>query len=191
MRDLDVYRVDLEGNASVFVEDARFEGEGINLNGVVHHPDGFLLVAKKSDGELFRIPLDHPTSLSRVTLEQALPGADGLVLTSPTELAVIANQASGHTLNSVIALRSEDGWSAASETARLEVGDVYPTTGVVRDGVLLILASRLNRLIGAAPADKASLDDTAVIRAVGSVGPLALGFEGAVTTSQSAACSNR
>ncbi len=169
-----IYRVDIEGRASVLVEDPRFEGEGINLNGIVYHADGFLLVAKKSDGKLFRVPLQQPESLAEVTLDRALPGADGLVLTSPTELAVVANQASGQTLNAVIALRSNDGWNAANETGRHELGDVYPTTGVVRDGALFVLTSSLHHLL-LAPADqKAEQRDLATVRRVGTTDPLQL-----------------
>ncbi|MBV1862486.1 MAG: hypothetical protein KUG77_28955 [Nannocystaceae bacterium] len=169
-----IYRVDLEGHATVFVEDERFEGEGINLNGVVYHPGGFLLVAKKSDGKLFRISVEDPESLTEVVLDESLPGADGLVLVSSTELAVVANQASGHALNAVIGLESEDGWNVASETGRHELGDVYPTTGVVRGGSLFVLSSRLNRLILAEPADKSAMRDQAMIRPVGTVEPLKL-----------------
>ena len=56
-----IYKIDAEGRPSLFVHDERFVGAGINLNGIVAHPDGFLLVIKKSDGGLFR----HPASPAR------------------------------------------------------------------------------------------------------------------------------
>src|SRR5690606_6997862 len=41
-----IYRVDANGQASVFVRSELFTGEGFNLNGIVHHADGYLLVVK-------------------------------------------------------------------------------------------------------------------------------------------------
>src|SRR5688572_28549228 len=49
-----IYKVTAEGSASIFLRDERFAGKAINLNGVVVHPDGYLLVIKKSDGALFK-----------------------------------------------------------------------------------------------------------------------------------------
>src|SRR5204863_7937870 len=43
-----VYKVDPAYKASVFVRNDLFQGIGFNLNGIVHHKDGFLIVAKSN-----------------------------------------------------------------------------------------------------------------------------------------------
>src|SRR6185503_8116446 len=64
-----IYRVTADGDASVFLSSDPFAGPGVNLNGLVVHPGGYLLVVKKSDGALFRVPLSKPAAFSRVKLE--------------------------------------------------------------------------------------------------------------------------
>ena len=71
-----IYRVTTRGEATVLLSDPQFRGEGINLNGLVVHPDGYLLVIKKSDGALFRVPLAEPARFTRVSV--SLKGGDGL-----------------------------------------------------------------------------------------------------------------
>ena len=44
------------------------------------HPRGFLLVVKKSDGALFKIPIADPKGLSQVRVDTAFVGGDGLHL---------------------------------------------------------------------------------------------------------------
>lgn len=141
-----IYKVTPEGGASVFLADDRFRGEGFNLNGIVTHPDGYLLVAKKSEGLLFKVPLDDPEAFSEVRLPRRFVGTDGLVLAKPEELVVITNQASGIASNTVFTLKSDDGWASAAITGSLATGDVYATTGVVSKGRLFVSYGRLNTL---------------------------------------------
>jgi sugar lactone lactonase YvrE len=129
-----ILRVTPAGEASVWLTHESFRGEGFNLNGIRVHPQGFLLVAKKSDGKLFRIPLDRPTTFTEVRLPQPLVGTDGLVLTSPTELVAIANRTGSTAVNRIYALASSDGWRSARLTQTVNTEDSYITTGVVRDG---------------------------------------------------------
>ena len=72
-----IYKVTPAGEASVFLTHERFRGDGFNLNGIQYHRDGYLLVAKKSDGSLFKVPLDNPATFSEVSLPQPLVGTDG------------------------------------------------------------------------------------------------------------------
>ncbi len=141
-----IYKVTPAGSASVFLTHKRFRGEGFNLNGIQTHQDGFLLVAKKSDGSLFKVPLDNPAAFTEVQLPKRLVGVDGLLLASSTELIAITNRASGVQSNTIVKLVSDDGWVSTRIDAEFKTGDVYPTTGTIRDGKIFVNYGRLNKL---------------------------------------------
>lgn len=162
-----IYKVDSQGNATVFLRDERFAGDGINLNGVVVHPDGYLLVIKKSDGSLFRVPLARPSQFTRVDIASRFVGGDGLTLVGKQDLVLIANQASGIVSNAAFSLSSEDGWVTAKLRATQQLGDVYPTTGVLRDGKIYAIHSKLNELIQSSPEQRERLRMEATIQQIG------------------------
>ena len=164
-----IYKIDAQGRASLFLSDPRFVGEGINLNGLVVHPDGYLLVIKKSDGTLFKVPLDHPSALTQVAVDAPLIGGDGVLLVGDRNLIIIANQVPGTASNAAFALTSQDGWNSAQLQAKAPLGDVYPTTAVLRDRSLFVVHSKLNELIQSAPERKAQLQERARIREIGRV----------------------
>ncbi|WP_437288390.1 hypothetical protein [Sorangium sp. So ce406] len=162
-----IYKVDPQGNAAVFLQDDRFAGDGINLNGVVVHPDGYLLVVKKSDGSLFKVPLASPSRFSRVDIARTFVGGDGLILVGKKDLVLIANQAAGVASNAAFSLSSEDGWVTAELRAVQQLGDVYPTTGVLRDGKIYVISSKLNELLQSAPEQQDRLREQATIQQIG------------------------
>ncbi|NKB16158.1 MAG: hypothetical protein HC774_03535 [Sphingomonadales bacterium] len=141
-----IYKVTPEGQASVFVAHERFRGQGFNLNGIQVHPDGFLLVAKKSDGALFKIPLAQPDGFSEVRLPEPLVGTDGLVLASAGELVAIANVAGNAAPNTIYRLASDDGWASARIDGEVATGDVYATTGIIKAGKLYVSNGWLHTL---------------------------------------------
>jgi len=146
-----IYRVELGTKPRILVRDARFLGEGVNLNGVVVHPDGYLLVVKKSDGTLFKVQLSEPVSISPVAHDAALPGGDGLLLTDSRHLVVVSNQTPRARRNSLIALESLDGWRSSKSLGILPLGSDYPTTAALRDDVIYVVSSQLNDLISSTP----------------------------------------
>jgi len=164
-----IYKVTPGGQTSIFLKDARFAGSAINLNGLVVHPDGYLLVLKKSDGALYKVPLDRPSAFSRVLAEQAFVGADGLTFVNEGTLVVIANRTPEHSANTAYALVSSDGWLSAKVSAVQALGDFYPTTAALRNGILYVVQSKLNQLIAAPKEQKAHLQERATIRAIGRV----------------------
>lgn len=164
-----IYKVDANGRAALLVHDARFAGDGINLNGLVVHPDGYLLVIKKSDGTLFKVPLANPAAFTEVAIDTRLVGGDGVLLAGDRNLIVIANQVPGHASNAAFALASDDGWATARVRARQDLGDVYPTTAVVRDGAIYVVHSKLNELIQSPAEQKGQLRVEATIREIGKV----------------------
>ena len=163
-----IYQVSAAGRARVFLRSAEFMGDGINLNGLVVHPDGYLLVIKKSDGSLFRVPLADPARFSKVNGVKVVAG-DGVTLIGKNQLVVIANQVPGFASNRAYSLSSSDGWRSASVRATYAFENVYPTTGVLREGTLYAVYSQLNQLIQASSEQKALLRVEATILPIGRV----------------------
>lgn len=119
-----IYKLDTQGNATVFLDNQQLSGgTGFGLNGIVYHPDGYLLAAKTSDGSLFKIPLNAPASFTRVTTSQDLTGADGLLLFDNQTLLVVAGSRSF-----VYRLGSTDAWTTATRSGQFATGAVSPTT---------------------------------------------------------------
>jgi len=166
-----IYKVNQQGKASIFLENNRFRGEGINLNGIVYHPDGYFIVAKKSEGVLFKIPLLNPKTFSEIKLPRKLIGADGLVLVDHSELVVITNIASGIVSNTAFSLQTNNAWKTAKVTDQYQFGNVYPTTGILKDGNIYVMHSNLNELIHAPKAQKAQLRKKATIQKIGTTIP--------------------
>ena len=75
-----IYKIDAAGVKSVLVQNEQFKGEGFTMNGLDVHPDGYLLVAKKSDGKLFKVPLDAPKKFTAVKLPEPITAGDGILL---------------------------------------------------------------------------------------------------------------
>jgi sugar lactone lactonase YvrE len=125
-----IYKVDALGVASVFLENSQLSGgTGFGLNGIVFHPDGYLLVAKTNDGTLFKVPVTNPTSFTAVTSSQSLVGADGMLLLDPTTLLVVAGSQ-----NTVFRMTSSDAWATTRPTGSFATGAVSATTITLRNG---------------------------------------------------------
>jgi sugar lactone lactonase YvrE len=138
-----IYRVDAQGTASVFVRSEWFTGEGFNLNGIVWHPDGYLLVNKHNSGELFRINTQGTPEIRRVVLPEALKGADGLLLLAANRLAVVQNSGADR----VVELVSHDGWQSASLVSARKTAGSFPTTAARVGKGYYVLNSRLDTLM--------------------------------------------
>jgi len=138
-----VYRVDPAGNASVFARDERFAGEDIALNGIVAHPDGYLLVNKNDTGELFRISLRDPQQVTAIGLPALLEGADGMVLGDSGVVTLVQNGDADR----VVALVSADGWNTATVQGERKSLLSYPTTAAIVGADVYFLNSRLDTLM--------------------------------------------
>lgn len=103
-----VYRVGTDYVASVFYEFPAVENLG--LNGIVYHPDGYLLVADSGNGVLYKTPIGNPSATARVSLSEPVPGSDGIVWRADGALAVVQNSA---TDGRVALVTSSDGWASA------------------------------------------------------------------------------
>jgi DNA-binding beta-propeller fold protein YncE len=161
-----IYKIDTRGHASIFLESERFLGEGINLNGIVFHPNGYLLAVKKGEGVLFKIPLDKPQEFSVIKSPRKFIGGDGLVLLNNEDLIVIANRAAGEITETVFSLSSTDDWVTTKVTQELKFGKVYLTTGVMRKDKLYVMHSNLKSLMLASKDEKNKLNKKATIQQV-------------------------
>lgn len=136
-----IYKIDINLNASVLLNNPRFVGEGFNLNGIVHKND-YLLVAKMNEGLVFKIPVNDPDKFKQVKIKETFVGADGLLWAPDGALIVIA----GGSTNKVIKLKSSDNWVSAEVVNTSDTGQVFPTTGVVREGHIYVLNAMLHVL---------------------------------------------
>ena len=82
----------------------------IGLNGIVFHPDGYLLVIHTTGGKLFRVDVATEEVLIVEVSGGSLFMGDGLALVSPGKLAVAAGVPSGRMVE------SSDGWKTAKVT---------------------------------------------------------------------------
>jgi len=125
-----IYKVDAAGVATVFLENSQLSGgTGFGLNGIVYHPDGYLLTAKTSDGTLYKVPLATPTAFAAVTSSQSLVGADGLLLLDNNTLLVVAGSQ-----NTVFRMASTDAWATTRSSGSFATGAVSATTITRRNG---------------------------------------------------------
>ncbi len=137
-----IYKVDTDYKASILIQDPVFAGEGFNLNGIVFHPDGYLIVSKYNSNSLYKIPLDNPENWSEIKLATTLSGPDGLVLLNNNELAIIENKTRGN----ISIFRSENNWENAQLKSALLLESSFPTTAALVNGKLVVLDGHINQL---------------------------------------------
>ena len=137
-----IYKVDLQGNASIFLNNERFEGEGFNLNGLVYHPNEFLIVTKSNEGVLFKVPLDNPDAFTQIQVNQTFLSSDGLFLVDQDHLLVVSNG-----LNQILALKTDNNWDSAQVLDSFPTPAIFPTTATIREEEIFVLYSNLGRLI--------------------------------------------
>lgn len=136
-----IYKVDIANKATVLLNNKRFVGESFNLNGIVHKDD-YLIVAKMNEGKLFKIPVNEPNKFTEVKIDTPLTGVDGLVWAIDGSLIAIVNGK----INKVFKLTSSDNWATAEVTKSVDTGQVFATTGVIRDGEVYVLNAMLHVL---------------------------------------------
>ncbi len=135
-----LYLVDTSGSP-FFMQNELFAADEITgITGLVYHPDNFLLTVNASSGELLRIPVDDPTNVSVVTLDQDLSGASQILLNTDGELVVLVNGAEP----TIYTLSSADSWATAT------VDNIMPVQNTLRG---LVLADELYQVTFEPPAD--------------------------------------
>ena len=102
-----VYRVTRDYQASVL---HRFMDlpEGAQLNGIVYHDGGYLLVV--AGEHTYNVPVANPAGTTKVNVSQPVAGQDGIVWAADGRLVATSNSATEPRL---VAFRSNDDWATA------------------------------------------------------------------------------
>lgn len=135
-----IYRIDTQGEYTIWLADDTFAGEGFQLNGIVYHSDDYLIVSRSATGELYKIPLEDPTAFSLIDVNLIM-GADGLEFDEEEAILYVV------TGEGTYALESADDWQSAIVTgvsAPPELGTY--TTGTIIEGNLWVVNSRFDVL---------------------------------------------
>lgn len=146
-----IYKIDINYNASIFTSNTALftpVAGSFGLNGIVYHPDGYLIVAKTNDNKLFKIPLADPTNVTEISgLNNSIKAPDGLEWASDGKLIVVEN---GLAAGKIFLLASTDNWTSASIKSQETIGaQAFPTTAVNMDhSGIYILQSQLGVLLG-------------------------------------------
>lgn len=140
-----IYKITPDGKASVFARDKIFETEGIGLNGIVYHPDGYLLVDNSGTGKIYKVDVNNPGNVQEVKTEQYFMGADGLILKDKNKLAVVTNGGN----DKIFQLETEDNWQTAKLSATTLAADVftYPATAAMKDNDIWVMNAKTNELL--------------------------------------------
>ncbi len=133
-----IYKVDMEGNPSLFMEDSLF----LFLNGLVYHPNNFLLLGSYP-GLMLKIPLDNP-ELIKVEIPEGylnFDGTDGMIMHPDGSLIIVTYP------DSIIGrLQSDDDWETAQFVGRSSGHSAgYGTTIALRGDDVYIIYSHLDR----------------------------------------------
>lgn len=139
-----IYRIDAGGKLTVFADSPLFKtGEGFGLNGIVYHPDKYLLVSASNSGDIFRVNLGDPRNIDKVRLPERFVGIDGINLIDPTHLVAAVNVGE----SGAVVLASEDGWSTAKVIARMPSLSSFASAVAVVGHDAWVLNARLDNLV--------------------------------------------
>lgn len=133
-----IWKVGVEGQLLSIIRSPLFTAKEwyknvFGLNGIVYHPDGFLIVIHMCSGNLFKIDIrkeEEEVKLIELRGGSSLSLGDGLALLSPTKLVV-----AGNPYPSARLVESSDGWETASVVAKFN-GPTHrvATAATVKDG---------------------------------------------------------
>ena len=124
-----VYRVTPDYQASVL---HRFTGlpEGSQLNGIVHHDGGYLLVVAGQN--TYKVPVANPAGTTQVNVTDPVAGQDGIVWAADGRLVATSNSA---TEPALVAFSSNDGWATAQRAGVAALAGQATTAAAVGDEI--------------------------------------------------------
>ena len=122
-----VYRVTRDYQASVL---HRFMDlpQGAQLNGIVYHDGGYLLVV--AGEHMYKVPVANPAGTTKVNVAEPVAGQDGIVWAADGRLVATSNSGTEPRL---VAFRSNDDWATA-QRAGVAVLAGQATTAAAVDG---------------------------------------------------------
>ncbi|WP_269236269.1 SMP-30/gluconolactonase/LRE family protein [Flavobacterium flavigenum] len=142
-----IYKLDTNYNASVFSKNILFQPKPneFGLNGIVFHPDGYLLAVKTDTSKLLKIALSDPEKITEVT-GAAFSAPDGIELDKNNNLVIVEN---GLGLGKTHTFKSTDNWSSAAKINETNIGkDEFPTTAALAtDGNVYVISSKLGKFL--------------------------------------------
>jgi sugar lactone lactonase YvrE len=142
-----IYKIDDNYIASLFVTNTIFQPapNQFGLNGIVFHPDGYLLAVKTDDSKLFKISLSNPAIITTVT-GTTFSAPDGIELDKNNNLVVVEN---GLGLGKTYTFSSTNNWASASKISETNIGkEEFPTTAALAsDGNVYVVNSKLGKLL--------------------------------------------
>ncbi|MFC3448323.1 hypothetical protein [Amycolatopsis speibonae] len=142
-----LFRVDPRGRITAHVTSPAFTSEGFGLNGVVWHPDGYVLTVLYNSGRLFKVDMDSGKAAD-VALERPLVGGDGLVLRRDGALVSVTNDLGGLGPRAVRVVTSADHWRSAAERRIVAPWpDGKPTTAAATPSGVMVLTGHLDALL--------------------------------------------
>ncbi|QDK82363.1 gluconolaconase [Spirosoma sp. KCTC 42546] len=137
-----IYKVTPDGTASVLLRDnVNFSSPGFGLNGIVYHPNGYLIVANVGQQKLYKVDLQRGNAVTEITGTGPLPG-DGLCLLN-NDLYVVTQG------TRVAQVRSTDNWLTASVVKFDEGVYTGATTNVAVNNQVYTLNARISETINA------------------------------------------
>ncbi|CAH2070863.1 unnamed protein product [Thlaspi arvense] len=119
-----IWKVDVNGKLVSTIKSLLFTPPGlfnnlVTLNGIVYHPDGFLIVIHTFSGLLYKIDITENDNSNKVNVIEVTGGTlrfgDGIEFLSPTKIVVAGNPFTK-------LVESSDGWRTASVTGWFSSG---------------------------------------------------------------------
>lgn len=142
-----IYKIDNNYKATVFATNTRFipASNQFGLNGIVFHPDGYLLAVKTDDSKLFKISLSNPVVITEVD-GASFSAPDGIELDRNNNLVIIEN---GLGQGKTYTFSSSNNWAAAIKIKETNIGkEEFPTTATLAsDGNVYVVNSKLGKLL--------------------------------------------
>jgi sugar lactone lactonase YvrE len=124
-----IYRVTPAYQASVLHRFADLP-QGVQLNGIVYHDGGFLLVV--AGDRIYKVPRANPAGTTQVNVTDPVGGQDGIVLTDDDQLVATSNSATEPRL---VAFRSDDSWASARRAGVAVLNGQATTAAIVGDEI--------------------------------------------------------
>jgi len=158
-----IYKIGDDGEVEVFASDPKWNAaEGkFGLNGIVYHPDGFLIVSHYDNGKLYKVDISKPSMVREIALNNPtdkwkISGLDGLLLLNNTILTAVNVDPSGRkNANVVYRLSSNDSWNSFDINGVMPTSNTYPTTLTKnRDSVFVLHSKLLELFTGKEPPSK-------------------------------------
>ena len=141
-----IYKIDGQTNeASVFLEDEKFDGGEWNLNGITYHPGGYLIAIQMSKGVLFKIDL-LTKQITQIQLNENIIGADGISIINHNQIIITqAFEVKNKKMTSGVLklINTEDNWATGEVIDKITEVAVNPTNSIVVNNEIYALNSSI------------------------------------------------